>query len=256
MRFGCCSDLISENLCAVKQEGYDYVECSATALAALEDQEYEAFKTLLGGFPCEACNLFFPQGVALLGPKRDDALLFAHARKVLMRMKGIGGKKVVFGSGYARNLPDDCDHEAEIQSFILFLRKLGDIAQEYGIVIAMEPLNFQETNFINTTSQGYEIVKQTNHPHIRLLADLYHMYVQKENVQNLLTYKDVLVHFHIAEPTKRKIPSLADSYDYHGFLNVIRQIDEHATVSIEAGAENFAAEVHEGLCVLHQNSGK
>ena len=52
---------------------------------------------------------------------------------------------------------------------------MGVIAQSYGIVVCVEPLNRAESNFINTLQEGAEIVRRVNHPHIRLLADLYHM---------------------------------------------------------------------------------
>ena len=66
--------------------------------------------------------------------------------------------------------------------FVQIMQKVYDNAQKHDVEFHVEPINRLESNFINTTEDGLEIVERVNRPNFRLCMDLYHMYIEDESV--------------------------------------------------------------------------
>lgn len=58
------------------------------------------------------------------------------------------------------------------------LRELGEISAEYNVYIVVEPLNRFETYFINSVQDAVKLVKDVNHPNVRIMIDTFHMNIE------------------------------------------------------------------------------
>lgn len=56
-----------------------------------------------------------------------------------------------------------------------FLRMCNAYGEQYGVTIAIEPLNRRECNVLNTVAEGAEMVHALQLSKVRLLADAFHM---------------------------------------------------------------------------------
>jgi len=99
----------------------------------------------------------------------------AYVAGALGRLKRLGVKVVVLGSGGARRVPDGFSRTRRSISWWTSARRIAPVARENGITIAIEPLRKQETNIINTAREGLALVKAVDRPEIRLLVDYYHL---------------------------------------------------------------------------------
>ncbi len=54
---------------------------------------------------------------------------------------------VIFGSGGSRKLRDGWPVEKANVQFVALLKKMGPIAQKYGVTVALEQLNSGECNY-------------------------------------------------------------------------------------------------------------
>ena len=75
-------------------------------------------------------------------------------------------------------------------------------AGEAGIVLAFEPLNRFETNFLNTVADGVEFCRAIKHPAAGLLLDTFHMHIEeKDSAEAILSAAKAgrLAHFHASE---------------------------------------------------------
>ena len=88
----------------------------------------------------------------------------------------IGLKVMVLGSGTARNIPEGFSRDEAVKQFTELCRQLAKVAEQYNVVIAIEPLQHSETNFINTVSEGADIARAVNNSHLGVLADFFHMH--------------------------------------------------------------------------------
>lgn len=95
------------------------------------------------------------------------------------------------------------------QSFLWLtegLNKLGNLAGNAGVSLIYEPLNRYETNIINTMEAGVAFIKTLATPHIKLLADLFHMNIEEENISDsLLKYGDYIGHIHFADSNRMPV---------------------------------------------------
>src|SRR6476619_6485446 len=155
---GYCTSL--KNVDAAKAAGFDYVEVSATEVAAMSDADFDAAAAHATqiGMPTPTANLFVPQTIKVVGPEINLGQQTAHVEKVMTRLSKLGVEVLVFGSGGARRVPDGFDRDQAWKQLVDFSRRAADAAKGHGITVAIEPLRTQETNIINTAAEGLELV--------------------------------------------------------------------------------------------------
>jgi len=114
---------------------------------------------------------------------------------------------VVFGSGKSRSAPEGTSPEAARGELLELLKELGPIAENQKLTVAVEPLSEGNCNVLNRVRDGAELVREVNHPRIRLMADIYHMQVNGEEPGELEGVVDLLAHVHVADVIDRRPPS-------------------------------------------------
>lgn len=197
MRYGLC--LNSSALADGYEAGYDFAELAVAGLSPLDGEEAFApiRATLLASpLPIQVCNCFLPGTLKVVGPAVDQAAVRSYMEVALRRASEVGVSVIVFGSGAARSAPDGFPLHVALQQFSDSARLAAEIAARYNILIAIEPLNPGECNIVNTVGEGAEIVKAIDHPHLRLLADIYHMARQGDAYSNLPAVMPYLAHIH------------------------------------------------------------
>ena len=249
MRIGVCADI--EKATIIKErgiEGIDYIEENMSRLLALTDAEFEAvvreYEKL--GIPVYSFNVFFGKEVELYS---DEFLggLEEYGRKAFSRAKALGGSICVIGSGKARNIPEGTSREAAEERFADILSILGRLAEDYGIKLAVEPLNRGETNFINTVSEAAAIARRVGRKNVGSIVDFYHFSVENESEESLFESGDQIIHAHFAMPKTRKaLPREEDIATLAHWAELLRRINYSGAISVEARYDDFGSELAEG----------
>lgn len=263
MKFGVCGYLTAKNadgtefdlIAAAKAVGYDYIEMPLSTIAALNEADFAELKAKVagGGLPVEACNVFFPRTLRLTGPEVDWQQVSAYLELALGRAGQLGAKVVVFGSGGSRQVPEGFPLEEAWLQLVKLLRMAEPVAAKNGIEIVIEPLNAKETNIIHTGSEGFALAKLVDRPHIRLLLDLFHMALMKEDCGIAITARDYIRHAHFAKPEGRCYPSEMEA-EFLAFFGALKQAGYDERVSIEAGFQTFAIDAPKTLAIMKQAS--
>ena len=238
---------LQDVLCAAKA---DYFEMGVGQL--MNDNFDELAAALENApVPAQAFNGFLPGTQRITGPDVDLQSVLNYCETALQRGHQIGGRVVVLGSSNARKVPDGFSVERANEQFIEFGRALGPIAQNAGMMIAIEPLNRKEDNFINDVARGAELVEAIDHSHIQLLADWYHMLVEDENVENIVRGGKYLQHVHVASRA-RKVPVAGDDSDLDQFFAALEAVDYNQRCSFEGGHSDFASEAPTFIAYMKQ----
>jgi D-psicose/D-tagatose/L-ribulose 3-epimerase len=251
IRVGRCVGIAG--MAETKAMGFDYVELGVRDIAKLSDAEFEqaVARHREAGLPTPVANVFLPNEMKIVGPGVDQAPAVDYARKAFDRMQKLGVTTIVFGSGGARKVPDGFSKDEAFTQLVTFAKAIAPEAQARGITLAVEPLKTAETNIINSVAEGLKWVEAVGHPSFQLMADFYHMGSEKEDPAIIVTAKDHLRHFHIANPNKRVVPLEGDGMDYSGYFAAMKQIGYHGTISLEApGTKDFAADGPRSLAFL------
>ena len=109
---------------------------------------------------------------------------------------------------------------------------MAPTAEKYGVIVAIEPLQASETNFINTVAEGAEMARQAGSPNICVIADFYHMAREGEPAEDIVAAADKLVHCHIAECANRTAPGV-DGDDFTPYFKALKQIKYQGRISLE-----------------------
>ncbi len=234
MRFGVCSKF--DYFPWIEAAGYDYYEGVLSHIAAMSQEEYSALEKKLkeAKVHLEGTAVFIKGSARLIGEAADFEALAEYADFALGRAAKLGAKFAVLGSGKARSIPEGFSRARGEAQFMEVARICGDAAQKYGMKLAIEPLNYEETNLINTIAEGLEFCKKLHHPAIGLVADLFHMYMVGEDPSILKEAKDYLVHLHIARPDPdRAAPSMADAKILREWAKSLKECGYDGRMSLE-----------------------
>jgi D-psicose/D-tagatose/L-ribulose 3-epimerase len=264
MKFGVCGMLTAKNadgtefelIPAAKKAGYDYIEMPLSAIAAMSEAEFADLKakTAASGLPVEAMNVFFPRSLRLTGPEVEWKQVADYLELALGRAGQMGTKVVVFGSGGSRQVPEGFALEEAWVQLVKMLRLAEPVAAKNGITIVIEPLNDKETNIIHTGSEGFALAKLVDRPHTRLLLDLYHMALMKEDCGIAVTARAYLGHAHFAKPDGRCYPSEMEPI-FKEFFGGLKRAGYDQRVSIEASFKDFAVDAPRALAIMKQALG-
>ncbi len=238
-----------------KAAGFDYVELGTTEIAALSDSEFEEAveRAKQVGIPTPNANLFLPGTMRLTGPEAmpvDEQM--AYVRKAFARLARFGVKILCFGSGGARRVPDGFPKEDAFKQLVAFGKRIAPEARAHGITVVIEPLRKQETNIINTTAEGLELVNAVADPNFELLVDFYHLASEKEDPAIILRARDHIRHLHMANPQGRVFPLAWDEFDYAPFFANLRQIGYTGRISIEASSKDVPSEAPRAIALLRR----
>lgn len=268
MRFGICCGLgsfvsgiqdqplssLPRLMETLRSAGADYVEFGvATVAPSASEVEFEKVRRAMEGAPlcAEAFNSFIPPQHPITGPRVELARVLDYCRTALRRCKALGGEVVVLGSAGARKLPEGFDKARGEAQFIEFCREVAPIAAEIGIDIALEPLNSREDNLLLSVAHGARLVDAVARPRIQLLADLFHMAEEKENLSAVAQAGRRLIHTHVADKG-RVAPGFAagGEEDFAGFFRNCRQAGYDKRCSFEGKFENIEAQCKPLLALL------
>jgi sugar phosphate isomerase/epimerase len=250
MKFGVCGG--PELAQIAKDAGYDFFEWSVGGLLNPREEE-NVFEAALAqaqavGLPCPACNVFVPGDLKITGPDVHLPALEKFVATALHRAEKAGVERIVFGSGAARRIPDGFDRAQAWQQLVDFCRMMAPIAEAHKVIVVVEPLNLTETNVINTVSEGARLVRDVNHPNIRLLVDGYHWARDNDTLEGILDNASLLAHAHIATVDGRRPPRPGD--DCADFFAALKKAGYQGRLSIEGNIENPQKELPQALKIM------
>ena len=227
--------------------GYDYIEATAGEILALTDNDLETLSGLkkTGDFVLRYVNSFVRPDLKICTETGES--LEDYAREVIRRVAVLGAGVLIFGSGVARKHPEAMTHEQGLEKFIDFLDICAKAAKEYGIKIALEPLNSTETNILNSVAEGAELVHWLNSPEIVLLADAFHMAIEGETADVILDNEDIISHLHISEAPGRVYPG---KFGGGYLIKLGKELHEEGfckNATVECCFDNFEIEGPEAL---------
>lgn len=227
--------------------GYDFAECSVSLIMNISDEDFE--KVIENKVKIKICNCFIPSQYRII---EDSEELWERIEKSLRRMEKLSTEIVVLGSGGARSIPENMDYNEGFEKLEKFLVKCADLAKNHNITIALEPLNRNESNFIPTVRSAYDLAKKLNHSNLKILADIFHMYVEKEDFSVISRTVDEICHTHINNPLTRTCPTSDKNEHIEAFASALLKSGYDRTVTIESSFDDFTSEINEAITYLRK----
>jgi D-psicose/D-tagatose/L-ribulose 3-epimerase len=176
--------------------------------------------------------LFGTTGLNVFGPPEAQDAMLLHLTAVCRIGAGLGATRLVFGSPKNRDRTGLSDQQA-MDVAVPFFRRLGDIAQSYGVVICLEPNpTYYGANFMTTSSETVEVVRQIGHAAVRMQFDTGALTINGEDPVTVLQDCAPLIgHVHASEPDL--LPLCGGGIDHAAVVTAIKQYLPNHVVSIE-----------------------
>ena len=261
MRFGICGSMVAsqpdgtgiEVVEQVREIGYDYIELSLAHVAALSDEAFDTVRKRLqaSGLACEACNNFFPRSVRLTGAEVRWPDVRQYTRLAVDRAAELGAQVIVFGSSAAKNVPEGYPKYRAWQQIVTALHIAADEAGRKGIVIAIEPLNRQESNIVNSVAEGLALMQRVKRAEVQVLADYYHMALENEDLSILSLTGPALRHVHFARVAGRTYPHAVEP-GFQLFFDALKANGYTGRVSVEGFSNDFYQDAAAALAVVRR----
>ena len=138
--------------------------------------------------------------LALFESPRQRSALIEYLKSVADLCADLGGQTMVFGSVRARRRADT-PYASALEVAADAFRDVAAYAAERQVVLCIEPLGSTETDFINRSEEGMDLVRRVAHPNFRLHLDAKAMMAAGEDYEAAIGHNiDDLWHFHVADP--------------------------------------------------------
>ncbi len=240
MKFGVCLDSVfldkpfRESVPAVKEAGFDGVEFWFHNYAFTgsdlvpQNRDMDELKDVLDetGLICTDFVWISADGAidnaSLINPD-DHSRAMARLEEMLPIARKLNCKKFIACTG---NLQPGKSPQEMKDTVMTALKAAIPIIEPEGITVVLEPLNTHVDHagyFVDSSDFGAEIIREINHPAIKMLYDVYHMQIMEGNViSHIEDHLDIIGHFHSAG-----VPGRHELYE--GELNypfIVKKIEE------------------------------
>lgn len=234
MQIGVCAS--ASSIKGLQGHGLDFLEGNVQSFLVPLSPDDEFEKNLQEArsleVPVKAANCFLPGDMKCVGLSVDIEAVLSYADTAFKRAQRAGIDTIVFGSGDSRAVPEGFSKGEAVEQFTSLLKQIGPLAEARKVVVTIEPLNSKECNFINSLSEGAEIVIRADHPNIALLADFFHMARDGQTADDILKFGKLLQHVHVAEKDERTAPGVAGD-DFRPYLKALKDVGYKGRISLE-----------------------
>ena len=202
--------------------------------------------------------LFGTQGLNVFGSKESQQAMLEHLGAVARIAEGLGATRLVFGSPKNRDREGLSD-EQTLSIAKDFFTKLGNIANEHGVIFCLEPNpTCYGANFMTTAEETFDAVSAINNPAIKMQLDTGAITINQESISEVLTYSlNHIGHIHISEPG---LAVIGDSNaDHESYAKAIKAYLNNALVTIEMVAtqdESHLISIERALAFVTQTYRK
>lgn len=256
MKYCICSDTfpgwsVEAIFSFVKETGYEAVELasysfcdSITEVDAAERQQMRAwadaagldiagihalFTPIPGLRPVHSC----PEWLQMNSPDPEVRRNTKEYLKELVRFTGeVGGTNVILGSAAARSIPKEMPFIEGWKNSREMLREAAEYSAQYDVVLSLEPIAANLTNFINTPDDAMKMVREVDHPNLKWMLDCFAAYNQGVDMPEAIRkYGEHLAHVHVNDENK-SWPGTG-RIDYPPIVQALKDVGYTGYLSVE-----------------------
>jgi sugar phosphate isomerase/epimerase len=144
----------------------------------------------------------------------------------------LGGSLMVLGSPLQRNFVAPVSESEARQFTIELLEHLIPTLESSDVVLAIEPLGPEETNFIQTAAEAQTICDHLDSPSVRLHLDVKAMSTEPDSIENIIREQaGNIAHFHANDPN-RLGPGMGE-VEFSPILKALRDVQYDGWLSVE-----------------------
>lgn len=146
----------------------------------------------------------------------------------------LGVKKLITQVGNDTGKGKEIQHRSIVEG----LSAGSEILEKHGVTIMIEPLNTYVNHpgyYLWSSIEGFEIIKEVNHPNVKLIYDIYHQQVMEGNIiPNIINNLEHIAHLHGAGHPGRHEMQYGES-DYKNIISAVDKAGYKGALGLEYG---------------------
>lgn len=221
--------------------GYEAVEIAPFTLcesvADISKDERDKIRKASDEFNIEVAGLHWllvsPKGLYVNHP---DSEIREKTKEYFMELikfcSELDGRIMVIGSPKERNVVESLTFQQAWDYAKETFSESAKYAQELDIVLCMEPLSSDQTNFINLPEEAVKMIEEVDNPNFELILDVYSS--SKEDVDipsTIRKHAEHLAHFH-SNDDNGYLPG-SGSVDYPSIISALKETNYSGYLSTE-----------------------
>ena len=228
------------HLALIRQLGCDGVELAPSCLwpepSTVPDEQARQAAARIRGLGLEITGfhslLYTRPDLQLFQDRQGVQETVRYLKRLVRLCAAMTGRVLVFGSPRNRIRHGKTVEECLAWAADAF-RQLAEDASGNGVVLCIEPLAPQETEFIQSSEEGMALVRAVGHPNFGLHLDAKAMAGAGEDPDTVLPrYAGQVQHFHVGDAGLAP-PGSTGTVDHPRFGNALRRSGYTGYVSIE-----------------------
>ncbi len=246
MKFALCNEVfqemsIKDGLSKIAEIGYQGVEIAPFTLKdnPLEINEEDAARCLeaanSAGIEIVGLHWLMAKSEGLHLTSSDQGMRDAtceYLQKLAKLTGQMGGSIMVLGSPQQRNLECGTVYEDAFSRAVEIIREVSELAGEFGVTLAMEPLSPVETSFLSSCAEARRFISAVNHPACRMHLDMKAMaHEPAGTIATIYEHRWEFSHFH-ANDVNHRGPGQGPT-DLIAVARTLQEINYKGWVSVE-----------------------
>jgi hydroxypyruvate isomerase len=212
---------------AAKDAGFQFVE-----FHLWRDKPLDAVRRTLDETGMKLSSMVVEPRRSLVDPAQHDEFI-AAVKDSLQAAKRVGAPALVVASGFTRaEVSRQEQHDAAVSA----LRQAAALAEAADILLLLEPLNTRVEHpgmYLESTSEGLDIVEEVASPNLKLLYDKYHSSVMDEASEAVLKDRfDLVGHVQVADMPGRHEPG-SGVIDWPDFMATLKRLGYAGPIGLE-----------------------
>ena len=186
-----------------------------------------------------------------------DSNLRLETKKYIFKLidlcSDLEGTKLVYGSPKSRELCGKKYQDCKNQSLEDFY-EIAEHSKKRGTIFCLEPLSIKETDFITSLEEGGEIIKNVDHPNLKLHLDTKVLFRTKKEFKSLLfTYKDIIKHVHVGD--ENLMPPGTINKEHTEIGKCLRDINYKGFITLEMrrNLDNIEGSIKKSVKFIREN---
>lgn len=176
-------------------------------------------------------EIYGQQGLTFTDPKQEIRTKAIHRVKEMIDFAAYFGAHINIGrvrGQYVEHLPRGLSYQYALEAF----RQIAAYGEKKNVKIAIEPVTYLQTNFINTVDEAIQVCKEVSSDYLKIMLDLFHSNIEEKDLYEAIRRgKDHTIHVHIAD-NNRRYPGRG-GFDFQKIIQTLKDIEYDGAICTE-----------------------
>ncbi|MCI8417698.1 MAG: sugar phosphate isomerase/epimerase [Lachnospiraceae bacterium] len=176
-------------------------------------------------------EIWAQEHISLSSVERQERERCIKCFREFIDLAGAYGAQVNIGrvrGEFVPGIPREYTMELALEAF----RELAEYAEKKQVTLILEPVNFLQCNFINTTEEGRQVVDRVSHPHFQMMLDVFHMNIEDKDIyEEIRRSQGYVSYVHLCD-RNRRYPGNS-SLDFEKIIRELKAVSYDGWLSVE-----------------------